>query len=84
MKRIDKIVIDNYRAYCIEKEIDLPNGENLLIYGENGSGKSSLYKGLAAFFKSFVSQTSFVKNKFNPSEGKIALSFADFDEEYPN
>lgn len=30
--------------------INLPTGENALIYGENGSGKSSVYQGLKDFF----------------------------------
>lgn len=79
MKRISKIVLENYRAYCDRKEIILPNGENLLIYGENGSGKSSLYKGLYGFLKSFVYPTPFVKNKYVDGAGKIEISFKSFE-----
>lgn len=81
MKKISKIVIDNYRAYWDRKTIELPNGENLLIYGENGSGKSSLYRGLDGFLNSFVKQVPFEKNKFNPGVGKIELTFGDFTPE---
>lgn len=58
MKRITKITVSNYRAFYNEKgnrdkyRIDLPNGENLLIYGENGSGKSSFFKALQDVFLS--------------------------------
>lgn len=79
MKRISKIVLENYRAYCDRKEIILPNGENLLIYGENGSGKSSLYKGLNGFLKSFVYPTTFVKNKYVDGAGRIEISFKSFE-----
>lgn len=51
-KRITEITFDAYRAFYEESTICLPNGENLLIYGENGSGKSSLYFGLYDFFSS--------------------------------
>jgi len=56
MKRITQIDICNYRAFYNEKNsptkyrINLPNGENLLIYGENGSGKSSFFKALNEIF----------------------------------
>jgi recombinational DNA repair ATPase RecF len=58
MKRITQIDICNYRAFYNENgnrdkyRIDLPNGENLLIYGENGSGKSSFFKALNEIFLS--------------------------------
>ena len=44
MKRIVEINIFNFKAYFYPTTIKLDKGENLLIYGENGSGKSSLYK----------------------------------------
>ena len=46
MKKITQIKINNYKAYIEEEVINLPQGENLLIYGENGSGKSSLFPSL--------------------------------------
>jgi energy-coupling factor transporter ATP-binding protein EcfA2 len=52
MAKITKISFKNYRAFWGEtnNEINI-NGKNALIYGENGSGKSSLYQGLKDFFK---------------------------------
>ncbi len=43
--------IENFGAFYNGgyPRITLPNGENLLIYGENGSGKSSLYKAFNQF-----------------------------------
>jgi len=58
MKRITEISLCNYRAFLNKPgeedkyKISLPKGENLFIYGENGSGKSSLFKGLKDFFLS--------------------------------
>jgi energy-coupling factor transporter ATP-binding protein EcfA2 len=50
--RITKIEIDNFRAFYGENNtITLPKGENLLVYGENGSGKTSLYRAIKDFFE---------------------------------
>lgn len=51
INRLTKIEIENYRAYRGSFRIDLPKGENLLVYGENGAGKSSLYHTLRVFFE---------------------------------
>jgi hypothetical protein len=49
--RIKKIEINNYKAFYKKHVLDV-EGKNLFIYGENGSGKSSLYYGLKDFFQS--------------------------------
>ena len=52
--RITKIEIKNFRAFYGQPyQINLHRaGKNLLIYGENGSGKSSLYLALKYFLES--------------------------------
>lgn len=50
MAKIVKIELTNYRSYFDRYTIEIPDGKNLLIYGENGSGKSSLYEGLKQFY----------------------------------
>ena len=51
--RITKIEIKNFKAFRGPDVIDLSNkGQNLLLYGENGSGKTSLYKALELFLGS--------------------------------
>ncbi|MBN1561490.1 AAA family ATPase [candidate division KSB1 bacterium] len=48
--RIKEIEINNFKALGSSYKIDLTNScKNLLIYGENGSGKSSLFKALNCF-----------------------------------
>ena len=82
MKKITHIHLENYRAYYGNyPPIVLPKGENLLIYGENGSGKSSLYKSLKDFFAS-ANDTGylFVKNRHQTSvDGYVRLVFSTFD-----
>lgn len=51
MAAISKIKIDGFKAFPKEFELVL-NGDNLLIYGENGSGKSSIYYALHALLQS--------------------------------
>ena len=51
--RVTKIEIKNFRAFYGTLEIDLhKTGKNLLVYGENGSGKTSLYLALKSFLES--------------------------------
>lgn len=80
-KRIISIKISNCRAYCDNYDaISLPEGDNVLIYGENGSGKSSLYKAIKNYFqKSIDSTTPFVTNRYLNDQGEILLTFADFN-----
>ena len=49
--RLTKIEIENYRAFRGRFELDLPGGSNLLVYGENGAGKSSLFHALQDFLE---------------------------------
>ena len=50
--RLQKIEIENYRGFRGHFELDLPHGCNLLVYGENGAGKSSLFNALSDFLES--------------------------------
>ena len=51
--RITEIEVKNFKAFYGTYRIDLrKSGKNLLIYGENGSGKSSLYFALKLFLES--------------------------------
>ena len=51
MGRLSAIEIHNYRAYRGTFRLELPKGENLLVYGENGAGKSSLFHTLRTFME---------------------------------
>lgn len=56
--RIKKIELNNYKAFYGKHEINVA-GKNLFVYGENGSGKSSLYYGLKDFFQSSIEQFNY-------------------------
>jgi energy-coupling factor transporter ATP-binding protein EcfA2 len=75
---ITSIAIDNFRAFHNPETISIPNGNNLLVYGENGSGKSSFFKAFHDFFNSSRSVIPFVKNSFRPNdEGFVAIGFTE-------
>lgn len=82
MKKISKICLENSRAYYNEIIFDLPDGKNLLLYGENGSGKTSLYKGLSDFIQSFYSPVTYTPNWNKPagSPGHVTLQIEDYDD----
>lgn len=73
--RITDINIKNYRAFygehhfCLDKD-----GKNLMVYGENGSGKSSLFTALQDFLKSSVSKIDVEENIFVPASQKKTAS----------
>jgi len=51
MKKINSIKFKNFKAFYGEETLQL-DGKNLLVYGENGSGKSSVFWGLYTFLQS--------------------------------
>ena len=51
MYRINSINFKNFKAFFQEEKIQL-DGNHLLVYGENGSGKSSIFWGLYTFLQS--------------------------------
>lgn len=93
MKRITKLKISNFRAFFDSYEVDLNKGENLLIYGENGSGKSSMFKSLNNFLSSSRNPAypyikhhnkgaedgilSFTFNDYNPAINSITSKFGE-------
>lgn len=76
--KIEKITIQNYRGFPADKEYHLNiDGKNLLLYGENGSGKTSIYKALVDFFNRVLSKNllSHNKNIFTSGPSKIEIKF---------
>lgn len=82
MKKISKIQLENFRAYYDRLTFSLDKGENLLLYGENGSGKTSLYKALDSFVQSFYAPVGYTPNRYKPAgaAGEIVLTIGDYDD----
>jgi len=69
--RITGIEIANYRGFAGDSfRLTLNQGENLLIYGENGSGKSSFYNSLKDFLHAATNKNVNIdqrRNRDNPN-----------------
>jgi len=91
MQKIKKITLNNFKFFNGENTIEL-NRKNLLLYGENGSGKSSIYWALYTFLQSVLkddrkdikkyfdrSKNENLVNRFASaeSESKVAIQFED-------
>lgn len=51
MKRIKEVHINNFKFFPESEPIKI-DGKNILLYGENGSGKSSFYWALYTLLES--------------------------------
>lgn len=80
--RIERIEIQHFRGFPTHYEFKLGKpGRNLLVYGENGSGKSSFFKALRGFFEATAASNLVIQqNHFatNP-EPLIKLDVAAYD-----
>jgi ABC-type cobalamin/Fe3+-siderophores transport system ATPase subunit len=74
--RIQTVEVTNYKAFLGTHLFNV-GGKNLFIYGENGSGKSSLYYTLKDFFQVSTENIDLagLENVFVPAgqEGKTAV-----------
>lgn len=72
--RITQIDLQKFRAFRHAHQIKLDKtGKNLILYGENGSGKSSFFIALKQFFYSSLTSEKIDKyrNIFTPTEKAI-------------
>jgi len=64
--KITKISLQSFRAFDEPYELSLGEGKNLLLHGENGSGKSSIYLALKRFFEERGDDIAKHRNCFSP------------------
>lgn len=64
MKKIKEIKIQNFKAFQQEQVFPV-NGKHVLVYGNNGSGKSSLFWALYTLLQSSIKDDDGVKKYFN-------------------
>lgn len=79
--RLHRIEIRNFKAFR-EFSFDL-GGRHLLLYGANGSGKSSLYWALYTFLQSARKPTPGVAKYFDPADPQNLLNIHEQNEAAP-
>ncbi|GAA4204153.1 hypothetical protein GCM10022289_21570 [Pedobacter jeongneungensis] len=65
MQKIKKLHLNNFKFFFGENNIEFCQ-KNILIYGENGSGKSSIYWALYTFLQSVYKPDEEIKKYFDP------------------
>jgi energy-coupling factor transporter ATP-binding protein EcfA2 len=78
--KITQIELKNFRAFYGDHTIKLKDGKSLLVLGENGSGKSSLYFALKDFFEAYeraldITQTPYRNLFAKTDETSVKLQF---------
>lgn len=76
--RLMSLTLENFRAFRGETEFDF-QGRNVLVYGENGSGKTSIWSAIDLFLEATLakseanSRANFGKNRyqFNRQPGRV-------------
>lgn len=81
MAAIHSIKIKNFKAFLSEETI-LLDGKNLLMYGENGSGKSSIYFALYTLLQSSIKGKDTDKYFKRDSNENLLNVYSDNDESY--
>lgn len=80
--KITQIELKNFRAFYDDHTIKLKDGKSLLVLGDNGSGKSSLYFALKDFFEAYerkleITQTPYRNLFATTDETSVKLQFED-------
>jgi energy-coupling factor transporter ATP-binding protein EcfA2 len=74
MSEISKIKLFNFKAFSNETELDL-DGNHLLMYGENGSGKSSIYWALYTLMQSSTKSQAEIQKYFTPNNKEHLINY---------
>ena len=93
MAAISRITIDGFKAFPDSFTLNLGEGSNLLMYGENGSGKSSIYYALYSLLQSqckdknsiyfdINSPESLVNQHTKKADAKVEIQFLGSDVTY--
>lgn len=74
--KINKIVIENFKYFLAPFTIE-PQGKHVLMYGENGSGKSSIYWAAYTHFQSCLKDPADAGKYFNKNHSDSLVNLYD-------
>lgn len=74
--KINKIVIENFKYFLDPFTIE-PQGKHVLMYGENGSGKSSIYWAAYTHFQSCLKDPADAGKYFNKNHSDSLVNLYD-------
>lgn len=79
--RIDKIKVKNFKFFN-EEFVFAPQGKNVLLYGENGAGKSSLYWSVYTHYQAYAKEQEEAQKYFKAEHPQnLRNRFAGQDED---
>ena len=79
--RIDKIKVKNFKFFN-EEFVFAPQGKNVLLYGENGAGKSSLYWSVYTHYQAYAKEQEEAQKYFRAEHPQnLRNRFAGQDED---
>ncbi|WP_431198740.1 AAA family ATPase [Mucilaginibacter sp. P25] len=74
MQKIRKLILQNFKFFLGNHELDFER-KNVLLYGENGSGKSSIYWALYTFLQSvFKTDNLEIRKYFDPKHNENLIN----------
>ncbi len=74
MNKVNKITLNNFKFFLGNNTIEV-DSKNLLVYGENGSGKSSIYWALYTFLHSVYKNDDLeIKKYFDPTKDENLIN----------
>ena len=75
MQKISKLILKNFKFFYGTVELDFER-KNVLIYGENGSGKSGIYWALYTFIQSvYKTDVAQIRKYFEPTSSENLINF---------
>lgn len=75
MWRIKRICVRNFKGFCEVFPLNVDSA-NMLIYGENGSGKSSLYWSVYTHYEAYAKTEEDAKKYFIPGKESLRNRFS--------
>lgn len=75
MKRITSLSINNFKYFEGNNLLDFQNKQNILIYGENGSGKSSIFWAFHILLNACLKDQQYLEKKLDKNSAESIANY---------